>query len=89
MQPVSLEDQYRKILADHITLALEDLTDNEHQLINKAFAMFKDKLDDIKTLNDEIYRINLELANTNAMADTDIKTKTKTNCPICGHDYTE
>lgn len=65
----SLKSQYKKLLADHITVSVDDLTENEEALIEKAFVLFQDKLDDIKVLNDEIKRISIELANLKSMHD--------------------
>ena len=69
MEILNLKDQYFKAMADHILVAVEDLTPNEYQLINKSFEMFESKLDEIKILNDEVYRLSIELANLKAMQD--------------------
>jgi hypothetical protein len=63
----TLKEQYVKLLADHITVSVEDLTKNEIDLINLSYVLFKDKLDDIKTGNDEVKRLSIELANYKAM----------------------
>ena len=65
----SLEDQYRKMMADYITVSVDDLSINERTLILKSLELFKDKLRDIKVLDDEIKRLSLELANLKAMND--------------------
>lgn len=56
----SLEDEYRKMLADHITVSVDDLSPNERAIIAKSFELFEGKLEDIKTLNDELkgYHLN-------------------------------
>lgn len=66
---VSLKDRYIKLLANKITVSLDDLTDNELKLINESFELFSEKLDDIQILKDEIKRISVELANLKAMQD--------------------
>lgn len=66
----SLKDQYIKIMSDHICISKDDLTDTEKELIEHSFEMFIDKLEDIKTLNGEVRRLSIELANTKAMLDT-------------------
>ena len=66
---MNLKEQYFKLLADHITISVEDLTDTESSLISKSYELFQDKLEDIKILNDEVKRISLELANLKAMQD--------------------
>jgi hypothetical protein len=73
MNPISLEDQYRKIMADHITVSIEDLTSNEMLIVNKGWYMFNDKLQDIKIANDEIKRLTIELANYKAMYQEDTR----------------
>jgi hypothetical protein len=65
----SLKDKYVKLLAGRITVSVDDLTDNEFKLINESFELFSEKLDDIRILNDELKRVNIELANLKAMQD--------------------
>ena len=66
---MELKKQYKKMLADTITVSVEDLTENEEKLIDESFILFSSKLDDIKILNDEIKRISIELANLKSMQD--------------------
>jgi len=56
-------------LASKITVSVDDLTDNELKLINESFELFDEKLDDIRILNDELKRVNIELINLKAMHD--------------------
>jgi uncharacterized Fe-S cluster-containing radical SAM superfamily protein len=65
----SLKDKYVKLLAGRITVSVDDLTDNEFKLINESFELFSEKLDDIRILNDELKRVNIELINLKAMRD--------------------
>jgi hypothetical protein len=65
----SLKKQYIKLMADHITVSVEDLSENEERLIEKSYSLFIEKMDDIKILNDEIKRISIELANLKSMHD--------------------
>jgi hypothetical protein len=65
----SLKDRYVKLLASKIIVSIDDLTDNESKLIDESFELFKEKLDDIEILKDEIKRISIELANLKAMQD--------------------
>ena len=65
----TIKQQYKKLLADHITVSVEDLTDNELSIIEKSYELFQDKLDDIKVLNDEIKRLSIALLNLKAMTD--------------------
>ena len=65
----SLKYKYIKLLSSKITVSVDDLTDNELKLINESFELFDEKLDDIKILNDELKRVNIELINLKAMHD--------------------
>lgn len=65
----SLKDRYIKLLSSKITVSIEDLTNNELKLITESFELFKEKLDDIKILNDELKRVNIELINLKSMLD--------------------
>lgn len=65
----SLKDKYVKLLASKITVSVDDLTDNELKLIEESFELFTEKLQDITLLNDELRRVNVELANIKAMYD--------------------
>lgn len=68
-KPLSLREQYTKKMADHLCISVEDLTDNELKIINEGFEIFKDKLSDIKIIEDENKRLAIELANLKAMND--------------------
>jgi len=63
------KQQYRKSLADHISVSIEDLSPNELALIDKAFDIFEGNLADLKTQQDEVKRLSIELANLKAMQD--------------------
>ena len=67
MKYQTLKEKYTKLLADHITVSVEDLTKNELDLINQSFILFQDKLEEIKTNDDEVKRLSIELANYKAM----------------------
>jgi formate dehydrogenase maturation protein FdhE len=85
---LSIREQYTKILADSITVAVEDLSHTEIDIINKSFEMFTSKLDEIKANTDEIKRLSLELANTKAMNNSDdarYEYKQTGICPTCGN----
>ena len=65
----SLKDQFTKHLAEKILVKVEDLSENEKALIEHSFALFIDKMEDIKTLNDELKRLTTELLNLKSMHD--------------------
>lgn len=88
---LTIREQFTKLLADHITVSVEDLQSTEVALINKAFEMFDDKLTDIKVANDEVKRLTLELSNLKAMGTIDdlrYEERSTGICPICGKDDT-
>lgn len=58
-----LKKEYTKMMADKISVSIEDLTDNENTIIDSGFTLFMEKLEDIKLLNDEIKRLSVELSN--------------------------
>jgi uncharacterized protein YydD (DUF2326 family) len=58
-----LKKEYTKMMADKITISIEDLSNTEVVLIDAGFAILEEKLEDIKLLNDEIRRFSIELAN--------------------------
>ena len=61
--------EYIKLLADHISVIVDDLTDNELSLIDRSYELFTDKLRDMKDLTYELYRLNITLVNLKAMQD--------------------
>ncbi len=65
----TLKEKFTEMMANRICVSLEDLTDNEKILIESAYETFKEKLEDIKILEDENRRISIELANLKAYND--------------------
>jgi hypothetical protein len=65
----SLKERYIKLLAERISVSVDDLTDNELKLIEESFEIFNERLNDITLLNDELRRVNIELANVKSMYD--------------------
>lgn len=68
-KPLSLKEQYVKRFADQLCISVEDLTENELKIIDGGFEIFKDRLADIKALEDDNKRLAIELANLKAMTD--------------------
>lgn len=64
-----LKDKYTKVIADKISVSVEDLLDSELEIITACYDIFKDRLSDISTMEKEIYRLNIELANLKSMSD--------------------
>ena len=86
----SLKDQYIKVMADAVSISVEDLATTEIVIIEKGFDLFSVKIDDIKIANDEIKRLSIELANFKAMTDDKYErgddNYKRSTCPTCGRD---
>ena len=65
----SIKEQYYQIMADKITVSVEDLTDVEKTLIEEGYKLFIEKIEDIKIINDDLKRVTNELLNLKAMKD--------------------
>jgi len=65
----SLIDQYYDIVTGRILISKDDLTENEIKIIEIGFELIKEKLEDLKILNDEIKRLSIENANLKAYSD--------------------
>jgi hypothetical protein len=69
------KEQYDELILNEvfpdrkIDFIKEELTDNENSIINVAYNLFKEKLEDIKILQDEITRISVENANLKSYND--------------------
>jgi hypothetical protein len=69
------KEQYEELILNEvfpdrkIDFIKEELTDNENSIINVAYNLFKEKLEDIKILQDEITRISVENANLKSYND--------------------
>lgn len=63
----SLKERYTKLIADRVTISIEDLTESEKGIIDESFELFQEKMDDLKIANDEVKRLSVELANYKAM----------------------
>jgi pimeloyl-CoA synthetase len=73
----TLEQRYTKEIAKSITVSVEDLTDNEKTLIKASFDLFEAKLQEIKTLQDEVKHLSINLANVKAMHEDAYKPRHK------------
>jgi hypothetical protein len=65
----SLKDQYYDLVTGRIMVSKEDLTETEIKIIEIGFELIKEKLDDLKILNDDIKRLSIENANLKAYSD--------------------
>ena len=65
----SIKERYVEMMANRISVSVGDLTDNEMSIIEYGYTIFSEKLEDIKTLEDENRRISVELANIKSYRD--------------------
>jgi hypothetical protein len=65
----SPKEKYTEGVLNHLLIKMEDLTDTEKEIINYSFSVLKERLEDIKILNDELARLNIEIANLKSYND--------------------
>jgi hypothetical protein len=65
----SLRDQYYDVILSKIMIPREELNEVEMEIMDAGFELMKEKLEDIKILNDEIKRLSIENANLKAYND--------------------
>ena len=65
----SLKTQYYDLVSDRIQVHKDELTENETRIIEFGFELMKEKLEDLKILNDEVKRLSIENANLRAYND--------------------
>lgn len=63
------KEEYIDGVLNYLLIKREDLTDSEKEIINYSFSVLKERLEDIKLLNDEVNRLNIELANLKSYDD--------------------
>jgi hypothetical protein len=60
------KEEYIDGVLNYVLISKEDLTDTEEQIIDYSFQVLRERLEDIKILDDEVKRLNIELANLKA-----------------------
>ena len=55
--------KYTEGVLNYLLIKEEDLTETEKEIITYVFDLLQERLDEMKILNDEIKRLNIELAN--------------------------
>ena len=63
------KEEYIDGVLNYLLIKKEDLTDSEKEIINYSFSVLKERLEDIKLLNDEVNRLNIKLANLKSYDD--------------------
>ena len=61
--------KYTEGVLNHLLIKEEDLTETEKEIITYGFDLLQERLDEMKILNDEIKRLNIELANLKSYND--------------------
>lgn len=69
MEFKTLKEQYYDLVLDKIIVSLEDLNDTEKTIIDTGYYLMIEKLEDIKLLTEENYRLKIELANLKSYQD--------------------
>lgn len=63
------KEKYTEGVLNFLLIKKEDLTYTEKEIINYSFSVLEERLEDIKLLNDEVKRLNIELANMRSYDD--------------------
>ena len=63
------KEKYTEGILNYLLIKKEDLTETEKEIIDYSFSVLKERLEDIKLLNDEVVRLNIELANLKSYND--------------------
>lgn len=69
MELKTLKEQYYDLVLDKIIVSLEDLNETEKTIIDTGYYLMIEKLEDIKLLTEENYRLKIELANLKSYQD--------------------
>ena len=65
----SPKEKYTEGVLNYLLIKKEDLTETEKEIIDYSFSVLKERLEDIKLLNDEVVRLNIEIANLKSYND--------------------
>jgi hypothetical protein len=66
---MNLKKEYTRIISEKISLKEDDFSDIEKEIVNIGFYMVKEKIDEIRELNDEIIRLKIEISNLKSYND--------------------
>jgi hypothetical protein len=69
MEFKTLKEQYYDLVLDKIIVSLEDLNETEKTIIDTGYYLMIEKLEDIKLLTEENYRLKIEIANLKSYQD--------------------
>lgn len=65
----TLKERYKELVLSKVFINEEDLTEEESLIIEVTYELFKEKLEDIKILQDELVRLSIQNANLKASMD--------------------
>ena len=63
------KEEYIDGVLNYLLIKREDLSETEKEIIDYSFSVLKERLEDIKLLNDEVVRLSIELANLKSYND--------------------
>lgn len=66
---MDLKKEYTRIISEKISLKEGDFSHTEKEIANIGFDMVKEKIDEIRDLNDEIIRLKIEISNLKSYSD--------------------
>lgn len=69
IKQTTMRPEYMKYVSEKIMISIEDLSDTEMEIINITFDLFKEKVDDIKMLNDDINKLQNAYLNLKSSLD--------------------
>lgn len=66
---MDLKKEYTRIISEKISLKVADFSHTEKEILNIGFDIVKEKIDEIRELNDEIIRVKIEISNLKSYSD--------------------
>lgn len=66
---VSLKEEYTRLVADKLTISVDDFTADEKRIIDVGFKLLLEKIEELAELNRYVYRLETEIKNLKAMHD--------------------
>lgn len=64
-----LRELYNTTICEKLSIVYEDLTDTEKQIMEESYNILHDRIKDNKELEDQIYRLTIEIKNLKAYND--------------------
>ena len=64
-----LKKEYNKVICDRVGIIYDDLQPVEREIMDISFDIIESKVKEMKELNDEIYRMTIEIRNLKSFQD--------------------